>query len=185
MLSRILLGTVLIGFIFFTTTAQAYDLPKIVQNSKTETAPIGSSDWASTELFFRKIKSVLAENENLPAASPERINKDKNLIFIAFYKGSAYFLDKFSLKIKKRNAEKQSWEQHIFPIGSGISPQNSKYTQQKFCLQAGDFFNSLKNNNPISAVENDEDKKFLAECFKVGYYYAFKREIDISGIFDK
>ena len=180
---KTLLGTALIGFIFFSATAEAYDLPKILPD-KNNSAPIGTSDWTSAELFEQKLKSLLAENENLPASSPERINKDKNLVFIAFYKDNAYFLDRYSLKVVKNNSEVQSWKQHIFPIGKGISPQNAVYVQQKFSLQGEDFFNSLKTADKISAVKNIEDKKFLAECFKVGYYYAFKKEIDVNAIFD-
>ncbi len=182
--SKTLICTALIGFIFFSTNAEAYDLPKILPDKKkSETTPVGASDWSSAEIFEQKIKSLLAENENLPASSKERINKDKNLIFIAFYKGNAYFLDRYSIKISKNNPERKSWEQHIFPIGKGISPTNSSYTQQKFSLQNDEFYNSLRKRDKISAVENDEDKKFLAECFKVGYFYAFKKEIDTSKIF--
>jgi hypothetical protein len=106
-------------------------------------------------------------------------------VFIAFYKGNAYFLDRYSIQVKEKNSDKniKSWKQNIFPIGKGITANNSKRTAQKFCLQDGEFYNSLKKKNNISEVPDEEDKKFLAECFKVGYYYAFKEEIDVSGIF--
>lgn len=179
MLSKTLIGSVLIGFIFLSPTAAAYDLPKILPDKKdTETTPFGASDWTSEEIFEQKIKSLLAENENLPASSKERINNDKNLIFVAFYKGNAYFLDKYSIEVTKNNSKKKSWKQHIFPIGRGISPKNSSYTMQKFCLQDGEIYNSLRRNDKISEVENSDDKKFLEECFKVGYYYAFKKEFN-------
>lgn len=184
MIFKTLLGTALIGFIFLSATAEAYDLPKILPDEKISTAPIGASDWTSAELFEQKLKSLLAENENLPASSPERINKDKNLVFVAFYKDIAYFLDKYSVEIVKNNSEIQSWKQHIIPIGKGLSPKNAVYVQQKFSLQSEEFFNSLKTADKISAAENIEDKKFLAECFKIGYYYAFKKEIDVTPIFD-
>jgi hypothetical protein len=180
-----LLIVALTGSIFFASTASAYDLPKILPDKKdTQSAPIGNADWESFELFQQKIKSLLAKNANLPASSPARINNDKNLIFVAFYKGNAYFLDKYSLKVKKNNSEVKSWKQHIFPIGKGISPKNSQATKQNFSMQNGIFYNSLRKHDKISVAENEEDRKFLAECFKVGYYYAFKREIDISRIFD-
>ncbi len=181
---KTLISTALIGFIFFTGTAQAYDLPKIREDKPTTKKKYTNvSDWTSAENFEQKLKILLAENENLPASSPERINRDKNLIFIGFYKGNAYFLDRYSIKVVKNDSDKKSWRQHIFPISSKLSAQNSKYTQQKFCLQDGEFYNSLKNKDKISEVEDDADKKFLAECFKVGYYYAFKKEIDVSNIF--
>lgn len=182
--SKTLISIIVVGFIFFSATAQAYDLPKIYPNKKgTTIVPMGKSDWQSEENFEQKIKALLAENENLPAASKERINNDKNLIFVGFYKGNAYFLDRYSIQIQKNNSKIKSWKQHIFPIGKGISPKNAKYTNQKFSLQNGNFYNSLKAKDEISEVEDSDDKKFLAECFKVGYYYAFKRELDISKIF--
>lgn len=173
----------LTGSIFFASTAFAYDLPKILPD-KENSAPMGASDWESFELFRQNIESLLEENPNLPASSPARINKDKNLIFVTFYKGNAYFLDKYSLKIEKNKPKIKSWKQHIFPIGKGISPKNSAATKQNFSLQNEIFYNSLRKRDKISAAKNDEDKKFLAECFKVGYYYAFKKEIDTSKIFD-
>lgn len=189
--AKTLLTVALTGSIFFSSTAFAYDLPKFLPDKKkvetkteTESTPKAASDWTSAELFEQKIKSLLAENENLPASSKERINRDKNLVFVAFYNGKAYFLDRYSIKIKKNTAEIKSWKQHIFPIGKGISPKNSVATQQRFSLQDDIFYNSLSKKAEISAAENDEDKKFLAECFKVGYYYAFKKEIDTSKIFD-
>ena len=173
----------LTGSIFFASTAFAYDLPKIFPD-KENSAPMGASDWESFELFRQNLKSLLAENPNLPASSPARINKDKNLIFVAFYKGNAYFLDKYSVEVKKNTSKVKSWKQHIVPIGKGISPKNSVATKQNFSLQNETFYNSLRKKDKISAAENDEDKKFLAECFKVGYYFAFKKEIDTSKIFD-
>ena len=177
-------GIALIGVIFLTGTAYAYDLPKIRPDkpntekvSETEKSAKFVSDWTSAELFEEKLKLLLAENKKIPASSKERINRDKNLVFVAFYKGNAYFLDKYSIKITKNNDDKQSWKQHIFPIGKGISPQNSKYTQQSFCLQGETFYNSMRAKNKISEIANDEDRNFLEECFKVGYYYAFKKEI--------
>lgn len=193
--AKTLLTVALTGSIFFaSTTAFAYDLPKFLPDKKkvetkteakteTKSNSMAASDWTGAELFEQKIKSLLAENENLPASSKERINRDKNLVFVAFYNGKAYFLDRYSIKIKKNTAEIKSWKQHIFPIGKGISPQNSAATQQRFSLQNETFYNSLSKKDEISAAPTDEDKKFLAECFKVGYYYAFKKEIDVSNIF--
>ena len=174
------IGVALIGCIFFTGTAQAYDLPKITEDKKkAEPQFKNASDWSGAENFEQKIKLLLEENGSIPASSKERINRDKNLIFVAFYKGNAYFLDRYSIKISKKDSDQKSWRQHIFPIGKKFSPQNSKYTQQKFCLQDGEFYNSLKAKDKISEIPDEDDKKFLAECFKVGYYYAFKSEIEI------
>ena len=175
--------------IFFSTTAHAYDLPKIVTDKKkpktTTEEPAKKTDdndksWEGAKLFEQKLKVLLAENENLPASSKERINRDKNLVFVAFYKGNAYFLDRFSIKVAKNNHKKQCWKQRIFPIGQKILPRNAAATLQNFCLQDGEFYNSLSKRYKIFAAENDEDKKFLAECFRVGYYYAFKKEIEVK-----
>ena len=171
----------IIGVMFLGDTASAYDLPKI-REDKPNTEKVSetekhTSDWTGAELFEQKLKLLLAENKSLPASSKERINRDKNLVFVAFYKGNAYFLDKYSIKIEKNNSEKQSWKQHIFPIGKGISAQNSKFTKQNFCFQGEGFYNSMKAKNKISEIEDEEDRNFLEECFKVGYYYAFKKEL--------
>lgn len=178
-------GALAVSFLL-TGTAQAYDLPKIRIDKKVAPKQFeNSSDWSSAEKFEAKIKLFLEENGNISASSKERINRDKNLVFVAFYKGNAYFLDRYSVQVKEKNSDKniKSWKQNIFPIGKGITANNSKRTAQKFCLQDGEFYNSLKKKDNISEVPDEEDKKFLAECFKVGYYYAFKEEIDVSGIF--
>lgn len=178
---KALISAALMGFIFFTGTAQAYDLPKIRTDKKApKTTPMGKSDWTSAENFEQKIKLLLEENGNIPASSKERINRDRNLIFVGFYQGNAYFLDKYSVKVTKNKSDKQIWKQHIYPISSKLSPQNSKFTMQKFCLQDENFYNSTGRRNEISKIENDEDRNFLMECFKVGYYYAFKKEIDVK-----
>jgi hypothetical protein len=183
---KALISIALASFIFFTGTAQAYDLPKIRVDKKiAEKQFKNSSDWSSAENFEKKLKLLLEEKGTLPASSKERINRDKNLVFVGFYKGHAYFLDRYSIKIANNEPDKKSWKQHIFPIGKDISANNSKYTPQRFCLQDGEFYNSLKAKDKISEIPDEEDKNFLAECFKVGYYYTFKKEIDVSKIFDK
>jgi len=185
MLSKIITSALLICVTFYGNVA-AYDLPKIKPDKKitlkngevqTDRKTMVSSDWTETNRFLTRLQTLIAENKKLPPNSPERVSYDKNRVFIAFYKGNAYFLDKYSIKITKNNDDKQSWKQHIFPIGKGISPQNSKYTQQSFCLQGETFYNSMRAKNKISEIANDEDRNFLEECFKVGYYYAFKKEI--------
>lgn len=175
---RALISAVLIGFIFFTGTAYAYDLPKIRPDKKIHEKKFqNGSDWTSAEEFEENLKFLLEENGTLPASSKERINRDKNLVFVGFYKGNAYFLDRYSIRVAKNESDIKSWRQHIFPISSKLSAQNTKRTLQKFCLQGGEFYNSLKNVDKISEVPDAEDKKFLEECFRVGYYYAFKNEL--------
>ena len=170
---------VLTGFIFFAGTAQAYDLPKIYPANETaDTQRKIKMDWSHIEKFEHEIKILLAENENLPASSPARIGDDPNLIFVAFYKGNAYYLDKYSIKIEKKSSTRLSWSQRIFPIGHQVSPKTAKATAQNFCYDKNQTYNSLGRRDKISAVPDETDRKFLAECFKVGYYYAFGREID-------
>ena len=41
-------------------------------------------------------------------------------------------------------------------------------------MKGENFFNSTKSKNNLADVEDEEDKKFLQECFKVGYHYAFE-----------
>ena len=175
---KTLISVILAGVTFFAGTAHAYDLPKIrVDKKNVERQFNNASDWRGAELFEQKLKLLLEEKGTIPASSKERINRDKNLVFVAFYKGNAYFLDRYSIKVSQNTADQKSWQQHIFPISKKLSAQNSKFTKQKFSVQDGEFYNSLKKKDKISDIEDEDDRNFLAECFKVGYYYAFKEEI--------
>lgn len=180
MLSKIIASAILAGIIL-TGTVEAYDLPKIKDDKKISAdnkKPFFPSDWKSTTQFEEKLKVLMAENKNLSPSSPERVSYDKNRVFIAFYKGNAYFLDKYSLQVKSESEGGQSWTQRIFPIGKNISPKNSVSTEQKFYFDGKNYYNDLNKNNPIDAVVDAEGKAFLAECFKVGYYFAFGQELD-------
>jgi|GEM_PF-1910175 len=177
-------GAILVGLIFFSNTAAAYDLPKIKiekpkkikKNLQKEKKTFFKSDWKSFKIFEEKIKLSMQAKLDLPANSKERLLTDKNLVFVGIYKGNLYFLDRYSIKIKKNTVAEKSWQQMIFPIGEKISPKNTTATQQKFYTDGENFFNSAKAKNNLADVEDDEDKKFLQECFKVGYYYAFEVE---------
>ena len=178
------IGTIIVGLIFFTNNfVEAYDLPKIIiekeKNSakkvEQEKKTVFKSDWSEFEIFEQKIKKLLEENESLPADSPERITNDKNNVFIAYYKGNMYFLDRYSIQVKKNSPNAQSWTQHIFPIGKKLSGKNSASTSQTFYTDGENFYNSSRRKNNLSEVENEEDKIFLQECFKVGYCYAFQK----------
>lgn len=175
-------AALLIGVSLLSGVAQAYDLPKLKPEKKitvTDKQKKGSvlkSDWKSTELFEQRIRKRLANGEPLAINDPARSPSDKNYVFIAFYNDAPYFLDKYSIKIKKNSAGVKVWEQKIFPISSKYSPRNSTATHQNFCLADGKFFNATKAKDAISAVTNETDKAFLEECFKVGYYFAFGEE---------
>ena len=181
-------GAILVGLIFFTGTAAAYDLPKIKiekpkKNSKTvqeDKKNVFRSDWKSFEIFSQNLKSALEKNGNIPASAKERISVDKNLVFVGFYKGNLYFLDRYSIEIKKNFDAEKSWRQMIFSVGEKISPQNTRATLQKFYTDGENIFNSTKAKNNIAEVENLEDRNFLQECFKVGYYYAFNEEFNLT-----
>ncbi|MBO4401401.1 MAG: hypothetical protein J5809_06100 [Selenomonadaceae bacterium] len=182
--SNALIAASIAGLVFFTGTTQAYDLPKIKPDKKISAESEDATrkglkgDWSHVEKFEREIQAALAENENLPASSPARVMEDKNLIFIAYYKGNAYFLDRYSLKVAKNSRARRSWSQHIFPIGEGISAKNSVATTQKFNVEGGEVFNSSRRRDKISAAKTEADRIFLEECFKVGYYYAFGEDFD-------
>lgn len=162
----------------------SYDLPKIKiekkadTEAKTEKSGYFKSDWIAAEEFEKKIKAILKESKSLPPSSKERIGNDKNLVFVAFYKDMAYFLDIYSIKIIKDNEKERIFEQHIFPVGSKVSSKNARVTVQKFRLEDRKIYNSSRRKNNLENVEDAEDKIFLEECFKVGYYYAFKEEVD-------
>ena len=179
MLSKIIAGTLLFTVIFYGNVA-AYDLPKVKIEKNVKVAPLGilKSDWDSANLFEEQLKNLTAQDKNLPPSSPLRMSYDKNHIFIAFYRGNAYFLDKYSIEVKKNSADVQTWTQRIFPVGQNVSPKNARATDQKFCYDGKNFFNALNKNNSIDAIVDDEDKNFMRECFKVGYYFAFGIESD-------
>jgi len=176
---KIFASTLLIAVIFSGNVA-AYDLPKIKSEKNVKPAPLGifKSDWNDTNIFEEQLKILTAQNKPLSAASPLRVSHDKNRIFVAFYRGNAYFLDKYSIEVKKNSADVQSWTQRIFPVGQNISPKNSRSTVQKFCYDGKNFFNALSKSNSIDKIVDDEDKKFMRECFKVGYYFAFGSELN-------
>lgn len=172
----------LMTFLLSGSTAQAYDLPqlkpdkKISRNAKSEKKSMLKSDWKDAQLFEQEIKARLASGEELAPNDPARVPSDKNYVFIGFYNDAPYFLDKYSIKIKKNSDAAKVWKQNIFPISQNFSPRNASSTHQTFCLQDGKFFNSSKAKDALADLTNDADKTFLRECFKVGYYFAFGEE---------
>ena len=181
MLSKIIAGVTIIGILFTTGIVEAYDLPKIkIENkvAKDTKKQLFVSDWTSNKIFEERLKALVDENKNLSPASPERVSYDKNRVFIAFYKGYAYFLDRYSVQVKADEINGRSWTQKIFPIGQNVSPKNSRATEQNFYFDGKNFYNSLNKNSPIDALTDEDDKAFLNECFKVGYYFAFGEELN-------
>ena len=172
----------LITFLLSGNVAQAYDLPrlepdkKISKDAKPEKKSMFKSDWQDAELFEQKIKARLDSGENLPPNDPARVPSDQNYVFIGFYNDAPYFLDKYSIKVKKNTNAARVWEQNIFPISQKFSPRNAKSTNQNFCLRDGKIFNSSKAKDALADVTNEADKNFLQECFRVGYYFAFGEE---------
>ena len=162
--------------------AQAYDLPKLKPDKKVSAAaeqkkgPVLKSDWTSAELFERTIRARLATGEKLSPADPARLAADKNYVFVAFYNGAPFFLDKYSIKVKKNSDGVKVWEQKIFPISKDYSPRNATATTQKFYLADGKVFNSTKEKFSLAEMTDEADKNFLTECFKVGHYFAFGEE---------
>ena len=178
MLKRIL-ATLLTSVVLAGGVAQAYDLPRLKPAKKVteqKKAPILKSDWQAAELFEQKIKARLASGEELKPNDPARVPTDKNYVFVAFYNDAPYFLDKYSIKIKKNSDSAQVWEQNIFPITQKFSPRNATSTHQKFCLADGKFYNSTKAKDALADVTDEADRNFLRECFRVGYYFAFGEE---------
>lgn len=178
MLKKISAAALLITLLM-TSNAQAYDLPKLKPDKKissTTEQKSGSmlkSDWTSAELFEQSIKARLATGERLAPDDPARVAADPNFVFIAFYNDAPYFLDKYSIKIRKNTDGTQVWQQKIFPITKKFSPQNATATQQTFCLTGGKFYNSNGTKDALAALKDAADKAFLEECFRVGYRYAF------------
>ena len=118
----------------------------------------------------------MAGGDKLSPDDPARVWTDKNYVFIAYYNDAPFFLDKYSIKVKKNSDGAKVWEQQIFPISKNYSPKNATATSQKFCLANGKFFNSTKEKDALADLTNEADKKFLEECFRIGYYFAFGEE---------
>ncbi len=186
MLSKIIASALLICVTFYGNVA-AYDLPKIKPDKKIvlkngeikpDRAPMFASDWEETNRFLAQLQTLSAENKKLPPNSLARVSYDKNRVFIAFYKGNAYFLDKYAIEVNTDADGRQSWTQRIFPIGQNISPKNAVATTQRFYFDGKNAYNSLNKNNPLDKIADADDKNFLTECFKVGYYFAFGQDLD-------
>ncbi|MBR4904329.1 MAG: hypothetical protein IKZ53_06630 [Selenomonadaceae bacterium] len=179
MLKKIFVSALLGSFLLSSGAAQAYDLPIIKSDKVTRKASksILKSDWEDAELFEQKLKARLASGKELAPNDPLRVPTDKNYVFIAFYNDAPYFLDKYSIKVKKDSASAQVWEQSIFPISKNFSPQNATSTHQKFCLSDGKIFNSKKKKDALEDLADEADRIFLEECFKVGYYFAFRKKV--------
>lgn len=179
MLKKISAAALLIVFLFTGGEAMAYDLPKLKPDKKVTTTaqqkkgPTLKSDWTSAELFEQKIRTRLASGKPLAPDDPTRVAADPNFVFVAFYNDTPYFLDRYSVKIRKTKDGAQVWEQNIFPISKKISAANSAATHQTFRLADGKFYNSSKSKDALADVANDTDKNFLNECAKVGYHFAF------------
>lgn len=180
-------AALLIGFILTGGTVQAYDLPKFKPDkkltAKTEKTKTGKeitlkSDWDEADAFEQKMRELL-DGKELAADDPARVPGDKNYVFVAFYNDLPFFLDRYSIKVKTNEDGSKVWEQKIFPISKKLSPRNASSTHQKFCLVNGKFYNSAKPNdkNDLANVENEADKIFLQECFKVGYRFAFGEDV--------
>ena len=183
---KVSVGAALVFIMAFVGIAEAsYDLPKFkIEKERPSKNPkkenVIKSDWKDFSLFKKKLSDLIAENPELSPSSPERIGNDKNLIFVAFYKDVAYFLDRYSIKIIEDDGQKRVWEQHIFPVGEKISGKNARVTVQTFSFDNQKIYNSSRRKNSLDDLTDAEDKNFLQECFRVGYWYAFKEEVGIK-----
>ena len=101
---------------------------------------------------------------------------DKNYVFVGEYKGLKFYLDRYSIKVKKNETGKQSWSQFIFPIGANVTPENAKSRSQKFFFDGQHAYNSNHAKKMIDNIKNEEDKLFLLKCFEVGYQNAFNNK---------
>ena len=184
---KIAVGAMLVFIVALTgfVEAASYDLPKIkiekkrTNKSGVEKEKVLKSDWKSFLEFEERLKTLLANEKNLSPSDSRRIGTDKNLVFVAFYKGRAFFLDRYSIEILD-DEKGETWQQHIFPIGEKLSGKSSRVVVQTFHFENKNFYNSSKQKNNLNDIENEEDKKFMLECFKVGYYYTFKKEVDFE-----
>ena len=103
--------------------------------------------------------------------APEPV--DKNYIYIGRFNGLDYFLDKFSIEIKKDNDSARSWTQFIFPIGENLPPGVVRSTSQTFFTDGEKAYNSSRRKLPIEDIKDDAAREFMMRCFTVGYENAF------------
>lgn len=157
-LFKILMASVLLlaSFFYNQVIVFAYDIPKVI-----------------TEEIL---------NDNVPNKNNESDNKtdspilDNNYIFVGCYKNLNFYLDIYSIKIKKNSPNKRTWSQFIFPIGSNVTSKNSKSQKQIFHFDGKNAYNSRHKNNLIDEISDENDKVFIKNCFKVGYHYAFNKK---------
>ena len=121
---------------------------------------------AAYDLPVKPEKSV----ENT-AAVPEPV--DKNYVYIGRFKGVDYFLDKFSIEIKKDKQSARSWTQFIFPIGENLPPDAARSTAQTFFTDGDTAYNSSRSKQAIDQIANADEREFMTRCFVVGYENAF------------
>ena len=147
----------LAGFFCSISTASAYDLPVIKAEE-----PKATDDKANDPKAKKKTDYPMT---------------DKNYVLIGEYKGFKYYLDRYSLKVKKNKSGRRVWSQFIFPIGANVPSINSGSTLQKFFFDGKNAYNSTRKKYLIDEIEDETDREFLKACFKVGYQYAFNEEI--------
>ena len=101
---------------------------------------------------------------------------DKNYVYIARYNGMDYFLDEYSIAIKKDDGSARSWTQFIFPIGEKLPSKMTRSTEQTFFTDGVTAYNSSRRKNPIDEIENPVERNFMRRCFEVGYERAFGKK---------
>ncbi len=181
MLKKITAAILFAAFVFAgVEPAEAYDLPKFKiekpkKADKKNPPKVGKKETKPTPatLYMQKIEKIAKSGEVLPPDSPERVYIDKNFIFVGFYKNTAFFLDKFSLLIHKDAANERGWEQKLFSMGEKITPKNSKALNQNFYTDGEKIYNAKRAVTEISGAKTEEDRIFLEECFKIGYFFTF------------
>ena len=155
-------SVILANFFYINNKVYAYDIPKIINeedidNDKKDNTSSNSEDSKKNN----KIDTSVIDN---------------NYKFIGCYKGLNYYLDVYSIKIKKNTPNKQSWSQFIFPIGSNVTAKNSQSQKQNFFFDGNNAYNSNHKSNLINEITDEEDRIFILNCFQIGYKYAFNNK---------
>jgi len=155
-------SVILANFFYINNKVYAYDIPQIINEE--------NIDNNSKNNISSNSENNKENNKN------DSMVIDNNYVFIGCYKGLNYYLDVYSIKIKKNTPNKQSWSQFIFPIGSNVTAKNSKSQKQNFFFDGYNAYNSNHKNNLISEISDEEDRIFILNCFKTGYQYAFNNK---------
>lgn len=98
---------------------------------------------------------------------------DRNYVYVGRHDERDWFLDRYSIEIKRDKNSERGWEQKIFPIGENMPANSARSIEQKFFTDGELAYNSSHRKNQIDLIEDEGERSFIRRCFEVGYENAF------------